>query len=232
MAILESQTRGTTKGHSARFARLAFGALQITAALLLNAAASAEEIAFGPDLHQAGWKIVSFPGVAPASFKAAGRAAAGLLCKGLSRAQWQARRARWRWRVIDGVPPTNLTRRGADDRALAVYFVFGAAEDAGKSPTAMLSSFSVTALVYIFGGDEPRGQILGSPHMGVRGKFIVLRSADTPKSIWFDEDVDLAKDHLRAFGQSPLLLLAVAIMSDSDDTRKRKRAELSALIID
>ena len=199
--------------------------------------ALAEELAFGPDLHQAGWRTVTFPGIAAASFKAAGRTSlevstdsgAGLLCRMLDRAQWQARKAHWRWRVRQGAPATDLTTRGVDDRALGVYFVFGVREDAGKSPTALLGSATVTALVYVFGGDKPRGRMLPSPHMGERGKFIVLRPADAQKSVWLDEEVDLAADHMRAFARPASLLLAVIIMSDFDDTRTRNRADIEGL---
>jgi len=208
-------------------------------ALLHGTLALAEELAFGPDLHQAGWRTVTFPGIAAASFKATGRTSlevstdsgAGLLCRILDRSQWQARKARWRWRVRQGAPATDLTTRGVDDRALGVYFVFGVREDAGKSPTALLGSSTVTALVYVFGGDKPRGRVLPSPHMGERGKFIVLRPAEAQKSVWFDEEVDLAGDHMRAFARPASLLLAVIVMSDSDDTRTRNRADIDGLTL-
>ena len=201
--------------------------------------ASAGQLSFGPDLDRAGWTVVTFPGIAPALFKATNRSrlevstdsAAGLLWHALGASLWLLRRAHWRWRVHEGAPATDLTRRGADDRALGIYFIFGTAEDAGKGPMALLSSPSVKALVYVFGGDRPRGQIVSSPHMGARGKFIVLRPADTARGIWFDESVDVINDYLRAFGQTPALLMAVAILSDSDDTRTRNRAEIEALAI-
>lgn len=223
-----------------RLATILSSSMLACAALLHGAAAAAEELAFGPDLQRAGWSIVSFPGIAPASFKASGRArlevssdaAAGLLWRALDGASGQSRRARWRWRVDEGVPPTDLSKRGADDRALGVYFVFGTSQDAGKSATKLLAAPSVTALVYVFGGDRPRGAMVVSPHMGARGRFIVLRHADAPKAVWFSEDVDFAGDHLRAFGKPPPLLLAVAIMSDSDDTRARNRGALQTLTLD
>jgi hypothetical protein len=65
--------------------------------------------------------------------------------------------------------------------------------------------------------------------MGARGKFIVLRPADAKKGVWFEESVALTKDHMRAFGVPPGLLLAIAISSDSDDTRTRNHAELESL---
>jgi hypothetical protein len=210
------------------------------AALFLTTRASAEELRFGPDLQDAGWTIVTFPGIAPASFKAVGRtrlevstqSAAGLLYQALNSGGQHARKAHWRWRVHESAPPMDLTRRGADDRALGIYFIFGATDDARKSPIVLLNSSSITALVYVFGGNKPRREILPSPHMGSRGKFLVLRRADAEKRRWFDEDVDLTKDYLRAFGRSPAALLAIAIISDSDDTRTRNRAEVDALTLD
>jgi hypothetical protein len=32
--------------------------------------------------------------------------------------------ASWAWSVTQGVPPTDLVRKGGDDRNLAIYFVF------------------------------------------------------------------------------------------------------------
>jgi hypothetical protein len=218
---------------------VALAALLI-AGLLPAIPAAAEELRFGPDLQEAGWTAVTFPGIAPATFKAASRtrlevsadSAAGLLLKDWSGDARHARRARWRWRVHESGPATDLTQRGADDRALGVYFIFGAASDAGKSATTLLGAPSVTALVYVFGGNKPRGTVLPSPHMERRGKFVVLRHADAEKAVWHSEDVDLAKDYRRAFGQAPVMLLAVGIMSDSDNTRTRNLAELDALTLD
>jgi hypothetical protein len=208
--------------------------------LTIGHSAAAGVLDFGPDLSRSGWVVVSFPRIPPASFTAIDRstlavatdASAGLLWRSLDGPHRQARTASWRWTVTEGVGPTDLTRRGADDRALGVYFVFGSAADSSKSPLALLGSPSVTALVYVFGGDKPRGSVLPSPHMGARGKFIVLRPADAQRGVWFDETVDLAKDYARAFSTSAQLLLAVAISSDSDDTGQRNRARLSDLTLE
>ena len=199
-----------------------------------------EDLAFGPNLQQAGWSSVSFPGIAAATFRVTGDAgvevtadaAAGLLWRALGDASRQFRIARWRWRVDEGVPPTDLTKRGADDRALGIYFIFGLHADAVKGPRAMLRSVSVRALVYVFGGDKSRGEIVQSPHMGARGKFVVLQPAGGRKGEWLDEQVDIEKDYARAFGSPPPILLAVAISSDSDDTRTRNRAQVEALAIE
>jgi hypothetical protein len=208
--------------------------------ILTRSPAMAEELTFGPDLQASGWTVVSFPGLSPASFRAVGDrgievtadAAVGLLWRATSGSVRHGRVARWRWRVDEGAPPTDLTKRGADDRALGVYLIFGASADAGKGALAVLGSPSVSTLVYVFGGDRPRGEIVPSPHMGTRGKFVILRPADTRKGVWFEERVEIAKDYARAFGRPPPLLIAVAIFTDSDDTRTRNRARLEALAIE
>lgn len=200
---------------------------------------AAEPLAFGPDLGRSGWSAVSFPGIRPASFAAvdertlavATDGAAGLLWRPLGPALRSARKARWRWRADEAVLPTDLTRRGADDRVLAVYLVFGAAGDAGRGALDLLMSSSTSALVYVFGGAAARGAVLPSPHMGARGRFVVLRAADAALGAWFDESVDIGADYRRAFAAVPPPLLAVAVTSDSDDTRSRNRAMLADLAI-
>ena len=42
----------------------------------------------------------------------------------LPRSEWGARAASWAWTVEQSVPPTDLSRKGGDDRNLSVYFVF------------------------------------------------------------------------------------------------------------
>jgi hypothetical protein len=194
---------------------------------------------FGADLRASGWQTVSFPNIAPVVFSVSGGtlevaadSAAGLLWHALKPAKPAPVAAQWSWKVEQGVRPTDLTRRGEDDRTLAVYFVFGAAEDAAKGPMALLSASTVTSLVYVFGGYGPKSSLLPSPHMGEPGKFIILRPADGPKRQWLQESADLKVDYVRAFGRLPGYLLAVAISSDSDNTRGRNRAQLSGLRID
>jgi hypothetical protein len=208
--------------------------------LLTGAAhACADDLRFGVDLRASGWRTVSFPNTAPVVFTAesgalrvaAGRAA-GILWHALEAPRPAPASAQWSWKVEQGVRPTDLTKRGEDDRALAVYFVFGAAEDRYKGAMALLSAREVTCLVYVFGGNAPRSTVQSSPHMGERGKFIILRPAQAPKRRWLEENVEVKADYIRAFGRQPDHLIAVAISSDSDDTRGYTRAQLRGFVMD
>jgi hypothetical protein len=206
-------------------------------ACLLPGIATADILAFGPDLRQAGWETVSFFRIPATSFRAAGLTtleidadkAAGLIWRPLPAEFRAARRASWRWRASQAVPVTDLTRKGADDRVLSVYFLFGDAGDVGRGVMSMLTASDADALVYVYGGGAPRGTILPSPHMGSRGQFIMLRPADAPLDAWMTESVDLAQDYARAFGRQPRQLLGLAVSSDADDTGSRNRAMLQDL---
>lgn len=148
----------------------------------------------------------------------------------LAQAQWRARKAGWDWSVAQGVGPTDLTRKGGDDRNLALYFVFLPEAEAerlsGGSIRKLLQNEQARVLVYVWGGGHGRNQQLDSPYLGARGKTVVLRPAGTGAH---REDVDLARDYRRAFDAEAGALVGLAVSADSDDTDGAIRARLSGL---
>jgi Protein of unknown function (DUF3047) len=188
-------------------------------------AAKAEPVKFGSSLEGSGWETVQFALLSRASFRPNGASIqirtegnGALIWKPLPEALKDARRASWVWSADQAVPATDLTRKGGDDRVISVYFLFGSEADIGKSVTRLLRSDTTRAVVYTFGADVPRGTVLPSPHMGARGKFIMLRSVSAANGKALTETVDLARDFQRLFSQKPDRLLGLAISSDSDDT--------------
>lgn len=141
----------------------------------------------------------------------------------------EATRAAWRWRVSEGVQPTDLTRKGGDDRNLALYFVFvdeqSAAGLSGRNARQLLRNQSTRALIYVWGGNHAEGAMLPSPyHPGLRTKVLRNGSDGT-----FSESVDLAADYRRAFGTGPGVLVGLGVSADSDDTDGRVRASIADL---
>ena len=114
---------------------------------------------------------------------------------------WVASKASWKWNVTESVPATDLRKKGGDDRNLAMYAVLLPEAEAqklkGVSIRKLLGSNAARVLVYVWGGDHGRGQILGSPYLGNRGKRVVLRNVGTGSHL---ESVNLANDYKRAFG--------------------------------
>lgn len=143
---------------------------------------------------------------------------------------WTADGASWRWDVAEGVPATDLQRKGGDDRNLAMYFVFLPQSDAERLKRAnvrrVLRNDRARVLVYVWGGNHARGAVLDSPYLGSRGRTIVLRGAGTGSA---RERVDLSRDYARLFGDSDAVLVGVALSGDSDDTDSRIRARVSGL---
>lgn len=183
---------------------------------------------FGPDLTASDWRYMSFPRRPGVAFRASGedtvivqtKAGVGILWHPVPRQVARASKARWRWQVTKGVGPTDLTKKGGDDRALAVYFAFtnekGATGDIDLMD--LLRRERGDLLMYVWGGAVKPGTVLPLPYFGGRGRTVVKRAANTKNGVWFNEKVDVRGDFRRAFGRAPGRLVAVAVSSDADDT--------------
>jgi hypothetical protein len=224
---------------------LSLAAALALAMLLAAPARAATPIPFGPDLAGAGWEAITFRGIPATTYVAQGanalavvaEASSSVIAKRLPASAFDATRAAWRWRVEEGPPPTDLGRRGGDDRALAVYFAFApeadrAAAEAGRTGLrSLLLSGRGRLLVYVFGGDGARGQMVENPYTRGRGVYVVRRPAGAEKGAWLTEEVDLAADHRAAFGEEPGILVGVAVASDSDDTGGRNVGAIEGLVV-
>ena len=152
-----------------------------------------------------------------------------ILWKRLPPLMWEANQANWDWAVEASVPPTDLTLKGGDDRNLSIYFVFLPQEYLPKSKgklTDLLKNENVRVLMYVWGGDHDRGEVLPSPYLEEFGKSIILQRAGTVRA---SEQVNLANDFRRAFGHNPEELVGIAISADSDDTRSTIISSISNL---
>lgn len=144
-----------------------------------------------------------------------------------------ATKAAWKWAVSESVKATDLTKKGGDDRNLALYFVFVDPASVGKlskaSARKLLTHSKTRALVYVWGGDYKRGQVLYSPYGPKILKTVVKRSAGTGK---YSESVDLERDFKRAFKQEKGVLVGLGITADSDDTDGKISATVSGLVVE
>ncbi len=202
---------------------------------------AATAVPFGPNLAANGWQLITFPRRTPARFTAQGPdtlsinadSAVAVLWRQMRPAEDNPATAQWRWRVDASVGPTDLSRKGGDDRALAVYFVFSEAVERSTSIdlSSMMRSGQAHFLIYVWGGSAPKGQFLPSPYLGENARTIVLKSARDTIGSWESERVDLRADYRKAFGAAAPALVAVAISSDSDDTSGRNAAVISDLVV-
>jgi hypothetical protein len=160
------------------------------------------------------------------------QSAVSLIWKRIEGPEASAAKASWRWRVDQGVGPTDLAKKGGDDRSIALYFVFSKEEpEALKTATmtSLLRSGDGKILIYVFGGREARGTVIPSPYLPGRGVTIIQRNADAERGAWLAERADILADAKRIFGADVGRLVAIAVSSDSDDTAGTVKAELSGL---
>lgn len=154
-----------------------------------------------------------------------------LLWRAVPEADRGAQTAAWGWSVNQSVPATDLSKKGGDDRNLALYFVFMPPEVAATANpdklARLLRNPETHALVYVWGGEYGRNEILDSPYHP-RLRTILKRNAGRGS---YSESVDLAADYQRAFGSPLTSLVGVGITADSDDTNSEIRASVSNLTL-
>lgn len=196
-----------------------------------------------PALRDAGWTHSEWQGIHPAVWRAL--PGGGVAVEGQAQGSFVWRRVQgppgclaWRWRVDDGPPPMDLTRRGTD-RALSVAVGFadwppgvslwqrtqhGVAQGMAGS-----HALPKSILIYTWGGTGREPPVFTSPYASGLGKIRILRAADAPRGRWLEERVDLAADWRAAFGGEPPPLQEIAIGTDVDDSRSRVSAAVEGL---
>lgn len=180
--------------------------------------------ALDPRLAEAGWRLQPVRGRATAQFAldAAGaititaRDAVGFLMRPFPAA---AGRLGWRWRVDAAAAPSDAAARGADDRSAALHVLFAAsggglfsAMRRGLTPEGMAGR----GLTYAWGGGAA-GRRLPNPYAPRDGAIIILRGPEAPLGTWLTEAVDVAADHLAAFGEPAPAITHLALSADTDD---------------
>jgi len=86
-------------------------------------------------------------------------------------------------------------------------------------------------LMYVWDAKAPIDTVIVNPRTD-RIRKIVVDSGPTELKRWREHRRDVAADFRRAFGEEPGPLLALAVMTDSDNTRSRSRAWYGPVTLD
>ena len=196
-------------------------------------------------LEAAGWHHAEWHGIHPARWRPL--PGGGVAVEGHAQGSFVWRRAppgppgclAWRWRVEEGPPPMDLTRRG-DDRALSIAVgftgwppgvtVWQRTQHAIAQGHAGGHVLPRSILIYTWGGTGREPPFFPSPYAAGLGKVRILRPADAPRGRWLEERVDLAADWRAAFGGGAVPpLQEIAIGTDADDSRSRVVAAVEGI---
>ncbi|HVL57483.1 MAG TPA: DUF3047 domain-containing protein [Burkholderiaceae bacterium] len=138
----------------------------------------------------------------------------------------------WSWRVDRLIEGADSADRHADDSPVRVMIAFDG--DVGTLPLKERMLFERVALfggrplpyatlAYIWDNDKPVGTIVPNPHTS-RIQKIVVASGPQGLHRWQSYQRDIVSDYRRAFGSAPGRVTAVAVMTDTDNTRTRATA--------
>jgi hypothetical protein len=198
------------------------------------------DIPFGPGLEAQGWTPMTFMTIPATAYRADGPGQVDIRAEKSSSLIYRPippvrapSSASWRWRLDRSAPPTDLSRKGGDDRPLALYFLFADDEAAAKIPASGLMDAMRRGrvLVYVWGGSAQAGASFDDPYLRGRGAIVVKRAGDAAAGEFVDEVADLSADFRRAFGTAPGPLTGIAISSDSDDTESVNAGAIADLTV-
>ncbi len=198
-----------------------------------------------------GWHAVPLPGKSQTSYRWVEKDGRASIAANADRSASMWRRkvnvpserlgqASFSWRVdrlIEGASVADVDREDAPAR---VMFAF--AGDAGRLSARTRMMFELAhaltgeappyaTLMYVWEGKEPVGSLVVNPRTD-RVRKIVLDSGAAQLGQWRQHRRHLVDDFRRAFGEDPGPLVAIAVMTDADNTRSVAEAWYGPIDLD
>ncbi|MGH8706082.1 MAG: DUF3047 domain-containing protein [Burkholderiales bacterium] len=138
----------------------------------------------------------------------------------------------WRWNVAQSVPGADPSIASRDDSAARLVISFHGDVtrlDFMERVTLRLfksltgESLPFAMLMYVWSSELPPGTIVPSEHTE-KIQVIVVESGDARTGQWVEFRRNVLEDYRRAFGEEPWDIVAVGVMTDSDNTGESARA--------
>ena len=125
----------------------------------------------------------------------------------------------WKWKVDNIIEKGDATKKSGDDYGARIFVVFP-------------SSFFVDTetLNYIWANKLPKNSSVTCPYMD--NNFMVsVQSGPAKTGKWLSESRNIFKDFKDFFGKEPDKVGAIAIMTDTDDTKETASASYGTIAI-
>jgi len=132
----------------------------------------------------------------------------------------------WRWKVTNILKKGNVRRKEGDDYPARLYITFEYDPQKlsfwDRTKYGLVKAFygqypPLAALNYIWESQAAQGTVVPNPFTD-RAMMIVVESGGERLNQWVMEERNLYEDYIRAFGEKPPMISAVAIMTDTDNT--------------
>jgi hypothetical protein len=217
--------------------------LALLAALASARAALATEVVLSPPAADS-WRVLDFPKIPRhtrytvvqdgglEAFKADADCSASARYLPLGRFDLaRTPRLHWRWKIERGLRPADERAKAGDDFAARVSVLFQFDPQHASLWERLRHRLAATAygdlvpgnvITYVWSSHAPAGAHWESPYGGAGAQLIALGSGPLPG--WREEEVDVVGDYTAAFGRTPPPALAVAVMTDTDNTCQQATA--------
>ena len=232
------------------FMLVALGALSGCASLKPPSDVQPKTFAYRPtgDLlwtpaDQAHWSVVRFPGKRHTHFKlvdhekragtqADAAQSISMLRHNLRVPPEQLGTLTFHWQVPELIEGADMAHRHADDSPVRVVLAFEGDRRQFSARDAMLSELSLAltgealpyaTLMYVWSNRRPVESVIANPRTD-RIQKIVVESGPARLKQWLEYERDVRADFQKAFGEAPGALLAIGLMTDSDNTQSTTRA--------
>jgi hypothetical protein len=139
---------------------------------------------------------------------------------------------RFSWMVPALISAADLAQRDTDDSPVRVVLAFEGDRARFSARDAALSELSevltgeplpYATLMYVWSNRRAPGSVIINPRTS-RIRKLVMESGPEHLLQWLDYERDVRADFVKAFGEAPGALLAIGIMTDTDNTRSEAQA--------
>jgi len=139
---------------------------------------------------------------------------------------------RFSWKVPALIEAADLEQRDLDDSPVRIVLAFEGDRSKFSAKNAMLSELAhaltgeplpYATLMYVWCNKREAGSVIINPRTD-RIRKLVMESGSGHLGQWLDYERDIRADFEKAFGEAPGALLAVGIMTDSDNTQSTTQA--------
>jgi hypothetical protein len=138
----------------------------------------------------------------------------------------------WRWKIAAPIPDADPAVAAQEDSPARIVLEFDG--DVRRLPILDRGIYGIAervagrvlpyaTLMYIYANDLPVGTVVPNPRTR-RIQMIVAASGNAPVGGWESQTRNVRDDFRRAFGEEPGPLVAIGVLTDSDNTHSHAEA--------
>ena len=136
---------------------------------------------------------------------------------------------KWRWKISNVYLQGNAEEKSGDDYPIRIYVIFKYDPDKASLGQRIRYGLARTiygkyppqsSLTYIWESKATKKRVITSP-FAEEAKMIILEAGADNAGKWLQEEVNIAEDYRKAFGDMPPAIASLAIMNDSDNTGEK-----------